>query len=394
MSLPVALVLGGDSPIGLAVVRQLGRHGVPVHVICKSANAIGGASRHAQRLFVRPKGGALADWLPETIRQSGAGILLAVSEGDLLDLAALPPVIHGCRIATPRAEKLAIVLDKRLTLEAGKAMGIDAPESWQPRPGEDFRARAAALKYPVIAKWADPPALWARLEAAGLRFEKAERADGPDALVALLRRYDALGEYPLVQSWCAGEGFGQMLMMEGGAARLRFQHRRLREYPASGGVSTLCESVPMGEHGAQMEKSRALLAHIGWEGPAMVEYRHDPATGRFWLMEINGRFWGSLPLATLCGVDFAWEQYRALALGEAAREQEPWPYRRARYMVPDTRRLIEIACGQSPGFSAGRELLRWAGEFLRPATGYYVGAWDDPRPLLADIRAMAGKLRR
>ena len=36
----------------------------------------------------------------------------------------------------------------------------------------------------------------------------------------------------------------------------------------------------------------------------MVEYRHDPSTGRCCLMEINGRFWGSLQLAIDAGVDF------------------------------------------------------------------------------------------
>ena len=48
----------------------------------------------------------------------------------------------------------------------------------------------------------------------------------------------------------------------------------------------------------------------------MVEYRHEPGSGRYWLMEVNGRFWGSQPLAWHCGAHFAWESYRRSVLGQ------------------------------------------------------------------------------
>jgi hypothetical protein len=323
---------------------------------------------------------------------TGAAVLLAISEGDLIQLADLPPMIEGCRILTPRADKLAIVLDKTRTLEAAARVGIDGPPSWQPVAGEDFVGRAAELPHPAILKWSDPPAMWPLLEAAGLPFEKIEYAVHASDLLAKLARYDSLGQWPLVQGWCGGYGFGQMLMMVDGKARLRFQHRRLREFPASGGVSTLCATVPLTEHGAQMRKSEALLQEIGWEGPAMVEYRHDPTTGRYWLMEINGRYWGSLPLASQAGAHFAWEQYRAAVPQVGDTPQPPYDSRRARYAIPDTKRLIQIlrsptavtAPGQTP---PGRlaELAAYAGDYLDPRTGYYVWDWRDPMPLVGDV---------
>ncbi|HEX7871528.1 MAG TPA: carboxylate--amine ligase [Sphingobium sp.] len=392
MTLPAAIVLGADSPIGLTVVRELGQHGVPVIAVGKSDGAIGRYSRHTRRFVVRPKGRALADWLPDLIRDTGAAVLLAVSEGDLLALSALPEVIEGCRILTPRAEPLAIVLDKVRTLEAAARVGIDGPPGWQPLPGEDFAAQARALSYPAVLKWSDPPAMWAVLDAAGLPFEKTDYATAPDDLLAKLARYDALGQWPLVQGWCGGHGFGQMLMMAGGAARLRFQHRRLREYPASGGVSTLCATVPLSQHAAQMDKSEALLRAIGWEGPAMVEYRHDPATGRYWLMEINGRFWGSLPLARQAGAHFAWEQYRAAVPAAGSEAQRPYAARRARYAIPDTKRLVEVLRAPADTAAPGqpvpvrwKEALAYGAEYLNPATGYYVWDWRDPMPFIGDL---------
>lgn len=54
MTLPVAIVLGVDSAIGLTVVRELGRLGVPVVAIGRSVKAIGRYSRHTARFVVRP----------------------------------------------------------------------------------------------------------------------------------------------------------------------------------------------------------------------------------------------------------------------------------------------------------------------------------------------------
>jgi predicted ATP-grasp superfamily ATP-dependent carboligase len=52
------------------------------------------------------------------------------------------------------------------------------------------------------------------------------------------------------------------------------------------------------------ELSSRLLRHIGAHGIAMVEFRIDSRTGEPYLMEINGRFWGSLQLAVDAGVNF------------------------------------------------------------------------------------------
>src|SRR5678815_1154177 len=95
--------------------------------------------------------------------------------------------------------------------------------------------------------------------------------------------------------------------------RDRFAHRRIREKPPSGGVSVLSESVAADPE--TVRKSLALLSALDWNGTAMVEYKQDRVTGQRYLMEINGRFWGSLQLAIDAGVDFP-ALLVAAALGE------------------------------------------------------------------------------
>lgn len=397
-SLVPAIVLGVDTPIGLTVVRELGRHGVPVIGIGGTRDAVGRSSRYTKRFIVRPSGQTLRQWLPELIRESGAGALLSVSEDDLLALADLPPVIDGCKILTPRRTQLETVLNKTQTLKIARGLGISVPDSWQPSADEDFAERVRRLAYPVVVKWSDPPRVQPVLKQANVAFVKAEYAHTPAQLLDVLSRYATLGVYPIVQSWCAGVGIGQMLLMVDGKAKRCFQHRRIHEWPISGGVSTLCASIPIARHRAQMTRSEALLATIGWQGPAMVEYRYDAVRDTYWLMEINGRFWGSLPLASHCGVEFAWEQYRFGVLGAEQPERTDMRMRRARYMIPETRRLLHVLTQRndlththetSP--SRWRALVGYCGEFLNPRTRYYVTSLTDPGPFFRD---MAGIVNR
>ena len=81
-----------------------------------------------------------------------------------------------------------------------------------------------------------------------------------------------------------------------------FSHRRLREKPPAGGASVLSESLPVDPR--LREFALRMLGPIGWHGVAMMEYKQDRRTGDFVLMEVNGRFWGSLELAVAAGVDF------------------------------------------------------------------------------------------
>jgi predicted ATP-grasp superfamily ATP-dependent carboligase len=395
--LPTAIVLGVDTPIGLAVVRELGSYGVPVHGVGSREDAIGRASRWCNGFSVRP-GGPISVWLPALIRKTSARALLAISEDDLLRLAKLGPVVERCHILTPRTAPLGVVLNKLQTLAVADAIGIDAPESWQPVATDNFTAHATALQFPVILKWADPPAILPRLAAHALSFEKAEFVADAAALLAALHRYDIVAAWPLVQHYVPGMGLGQMFHMANGRATLTFQHRRIHEWPPEGGVSTLCASVSLDEHGEQRAKSEALLARIGWQGPAMVEYRYDAASGRYWLMEINGRFWGSLPLSSHSGVHFAWETYRSALFGGI----EPQPRiksRRARYMIPETRRLLQLLLGAKsadPQFRATpwHDLIGYILGFFDPRMRYFVWRWSDPGPFMADMRNIMRKALR
>jgi hypothetical protein len=120
----------------------------------------------------------------------------------------------------------------------------------------------------------------------------------------------------------------------------------------------------------------------------MVEYKRDAATGVPYLMEINGRFWGSLQLAIDSGVDFPNLLVDA-ATGRAP--EAPPPFRtgqRLRWLWGDVDHLLMRLKGTArtldlPPGSPGR--ARVVLDFLtswRPGQRCEPWQLDDPAPFL------------
>jgi predicted ATP-grasp superfamily ATP-dependent carboligase len=386
---PPCILLGLGSAAGYVAMRELGRRGVPVIGVGYDRRPIGRGSRYLSRFLVRPDA-PLEEWLPALVRETGAGAVLPLRDRDIVDVAALGEQALGCRNLGVASGPAASVMDKALTLEAAQCVGIDVPASWQPQSADQ---PMPDLGWPVVLKWSDPLLIAQAVERLDLPDLKADYCgDEPELRQALLR-YRRLGRYPLVQSYARGRGFGQFLYMAEGRAVLRFQHQRVHEWPPEGGVSSLCRAAPLGDHAAQMERSEALLAALGWDGFAMVEYRHDPGTGRYLLMEVNGHLWGSLALSSACGAEFAWEAYRRRVLGQTDLAPPPRAGLSARDTVKETLRIARLLTpGRRPSdpcFRATpwRDLRRYLAGFVDPSVRPYVFAWSDPVPSLWALAA-------
>lgn len=380
--LPV-VVLGIDTPIGLAIIRDLGRRGVPVYGIARGADAIGLRSRYLRRGLLRAGGGltGLLTQLRRLREEIGEACLLAIAESDISLLNTVRDQLGGYRMLFAPARLMERVLDKQATYAVAARVGVPVPRTLQPASLAHAAREAGRLRYPVVLKWADPNDVAPLLRRAGLPLEKIRYCADAAALLAHLRLFAVVGRYPLVQEYCAGYGLGHFILMRGGQPLSLFQHRRLHEWPPEGGVSTVCVSLPLTLHAHLMRRSVALLQALQWDGVAMVEYRHDPATGASALMEVNGRFWGSLPLACHAGAAFPWLLYQSHGLRRPVAQASYRAGLRCRFMVPETRRLLRVLGRPGRAGELGRYLL----DFLRPGTRYYVHDWRDPAPLWGDL---------
>lgn len=388
-------VLGLETQIGLALVRELGSAGIPVIGIAQDRHAIGLRSRFlaASAVLEAPRSERAVEQIRQLGERYGPGVLISVSEVNLAWLLehrdAFGPIVP----VVPDAQAFAAVLDKRRTLETAQRVGIDVPLGREPGSIEEVEAIAANFPFPAVMKWPDPGRISPQLSRLGIPFIKAEHvADGNEFRAAAMR-YARLGEWPMVQQYCPGVGLGQFFFMHDGKPVRRFQHIRVAEWPPEGGFSSVCDAVPLEQFRELQDKSVALLAALGWEGVAMVEYRLDRNTGRAFLMEINGRFWGSYPLAVACKAGFGLLTYHLQGLGRAwAPADEPSANLRCRMVATELKRLHRILLQpqrirdrhfvRRPVYECARFVL----DFLRPRTCYYVWSLRDPKPFLADLK--------
>ena len=301
MSAPV-VVTDGEQRAALAIVRSLGTAGYTVHVTSRRGRSLAGVSRHARA--DHPVPGALtapdehATALAALAARLGARAVVPVTEPALLAVLQARERFGEAIVPFPDAGTFRAISDKARVLDVATRLGIAVPRAVTLDDARALDALAAALAFPSVVKpsrsVADGPAGRGKHDVRHAR-DAAQLRTVVDALPA--------SAFPvLLQQRIVGPGTGIFLLRWDGRTLAAFAHRRLREKPPSGGVSVYSESVPADP--ALVARSEALLAHFDWRGVAMVEYKMDAATGTPYLMEINGRFWGSLQLAIDAGVDF------------------------------------------------------------------------------------------
>jgi predicted ATP-grasp superfamily ATP-dependent carboligase len=395
-----AVVLGIDTPIGLTIIRDLGSRGVKVYGIGRDADALGGASRYLHQGLLRASGEvALVEQLIDLSAHLGPACLFAISESDIAMLNRHRNRLASYTLMFADEVRMNSVVNKEQTYAAAAKVGVRVPRTVQVSSVAEAKALCETLHFPLVLKWANPNDVVRSLSSANLALDKTHYCYSPNELMAYLRPYESAGIYPLIQEYCAGYGLGQFILMHAGKAHFVFQHRRVHEWPPEGGFSSLCESLPLESHEVLMSQSIALLRELKWEGIAMVEYRHDPATGESALMEINGRFWGSLPLAYHAGAAFPWLSYKLLGMKYPVTQQRYRSGIRCRFMIPETKRLARILFRQNDivdknvTFRRIPELLEYLVDFVRPQTRYYVFQWKDPAPFFRDMIHALGEVK-
>lgn len=382
------LVTDGEERAALATVRSLGRAGYRVVVCSPRPRSLAGASRHAARaIAVRDplrEPGAYVQDVTAALARERVDVLLPVSEQSLravlpLDLASL-----GVRVPFPADAVFRRVSDKHALLQAARQAGLDVPAQHVLEHADDARRVPPGLTFPLVIK---PSRSVIELDGGRAKLGVAHAATPEE----LRRRLDdiAPSAYPvMLQERVIGPGIGVFVLLWDGEVRAVFAHRRLREKPPAGGVSVYRESVAA--DAGLVQPTVTLLRSFGWQGVAMAEFKRDAATGRAYLMEVNGRLWGSLQLAIDAGVDFP-ALLVAAALGRPL--PEPGAYRvgvRSRWWWGDVDHLITRLRHSArsldlPPGEPGR--LRVIAQFLqlwRPGDRNEILRWDDPSPFVRE----------
>jgi predicted ATP-grasp superfamily ATP-dependent carboligase len=394
----VARVLVTDAARGSAIafIRSLGRRGIEVVAADHRARAPGFRSRYAAQRVLYPDPAVAPDAAIEQLLDEAGrreiDLIVPVSDEVLLPLSAVRERFADvCALALPDPGALATVVDKGATLALGRRLGVPTPRTALARNVDEALEAASELGWPVVVK---PVASRVYRDGAVEAFQVGY-ADGPARLAEQIGRL--AGRTPaLLQEYLPGEGVGVELLADQGRPLAAFQHRRLHEVPITGGASALRESVEL--DAVLHRHARRLLEALSWTGLAMIEFRVGPDGPA--LMEINGRIWGSLPLAVRSGVDFPIR----LAELHLRRSLTPGPDAGPRAGVRSRNLGLELVWIASvlrrgrryPFLPAPRrrDALAAAVRLPWPRDGFDVLSRDDPLPGLAELAGVTSRLAR
>jgi predicted ATP-grasp superfamily ATP-dependent carboligase len=302
------LVTDGHWRKTLAVVRSLGRKGVRVTVGERTCLNTSFFSKYCSRRILYPSPRRypeqFIEFLLEEIKKNHYNTLFPMEEETLLLLAEHQSEISRyTHLLIPDREKIEFIRDKRNLIQFAEARGIPIPMTSYLPPN---------LTLPAWGEEGEGFVIKPRISSGSFGIAYVKRRED---LIPFYERVHAKYPFPLIQEWVPDGGgiFGlSALFDETSNVKAAFVHKKLRMYPVQGGPSTLREGV---RHPQIMELGLSLLQSLNWKGIAMVEFKVDPRDGIPKLMEINPRFWGSLELAIVSGVDFPYLMLR-MARGE------------------------------------------------------------------------------
>jgi len=306
------LVLGNYTSSFLSVIRSLGRRGLSVHVGWYDADAPAIRSRYvAMAHQIPPYSTHSDDWkraLRDLLEHEAFDLVIPCEEPRIIPLQTNRRELEKVgRIYLLDDRAFEITSSKSQSTELAASLGIPVPPGALATNFPQAEALLDGLPMPVFLKPLSSFSAEDTVHREGVR-KAYSRQEARFALEEMLPRGSVL-----LQQNFSGRGVGVEILAKAGKVLTAFQHLRLHE-PMQGGASSYRRGVPVDLR--LLDATRKLTEALCYTGVGMFEFKVDPRSGRWVFMEINGRFWGSLPLALASGADFPWYLYQLLVLGQ------------------------------------------------------------------------------
>ncbi len=380
---PAAVVLGlGQN--GLATVRSLGRHGIPVIGIDQDFRNYTARTRYCRKIMTAKyeEGDHLIEVLVELgkslprkglIFPSGDFPLFLTSERREL----LEDYYH---FSFPSKDVVRLTLDKNRFYKFASEKNFVIPQTFFPSGSDDCRKIAKEVNFPCIIKPFQPNLGWRK------RFpgQKLFVADGPESLLRLYEDLFVVHDALIIQELIPGDdsqlSFSLTYFDKSSQPLGLFTGHKVRQYPPRFGTSSLAES----RWDARIaEQTVNILQAMQYTGYGSVEFKWDPREEVFKVLEVTARTWFPHGISTACNLNLVLMAYcdQFGLPGPQAngfRDGVKWVHEE-RDLRSSLKRL------------RARELtfMQWIGSYRGNRT-YAISAWDDPAPLLHMLGNLLG----
>ncbi len=280
-----AVVLDCYQHGGLAVVRTLGRLGVPVYVVHNDWLTAGFFSRYCRRRFLwerdNAKPEATLQFLKHVHERIGRRALLIATSDEAAMFVADHAVQLGAWFAFPEqdAKLVRSLCSKKEMYYLARQWDVPTPEAAFPESVDDVvvylnTARFPVLLKPIIGKTWPITLVHSRQEL----LERYQAVEDPLMPNVMLQEYIPGSDE---MTWTFNGYFDRS-----GECRVAFTGRKLRNYPPYFGMASLGLCV---QNEWVLNTTIAFMKAIGYRGPLDLGYRYDARDGRYKVNDINPR---------------------------------------------------------------------------------------------------------
>ncbi len=307
-----ALILGNDNRSFLTVIRSLGRKNICIHVGWCDADLYALKSKYISKYHqIPPFSLSNNDWkncLIKILKDENYDIVIPCHDPSIIPLQLNKKEFSSiAKIYLLYDKVYAIANDKFKMSKLAKQLGINVPKEIEIYKSTTVEDILAAIPFPMVLKQ--------RTSFTIDRLDKKRCVHKVYTIDELKFHLDRSNdtEVLIAQKNIIGNGAGIELLAHEGEILYAFQHIRIHE-PLTGGGSSYRKSVH--PHPELLDASAKLMQALKYTGVAMVEFKINLDTNDWVFIELNARFWGSLPLPVTTGADFPYYLYLMLVRGK------------------------------------------------------------------------------
>ena len=275
----------------------------------------------------------------------------------------------------PGQDAREIAFSKNAAYRHAAHAGVAVPHTQIPSSQADLHGIAQRVGMPAVVK--------GERGVAAARVKYAHSVEELEQAYARLADVErAEGGRPSVQEYVHGQGYVVHALFRDGEPMAICSHRKEREYPVTGGVTSRGTTV----HHPELDNAAlAFLGSLRWHGLAKLDFKLDAATKRFVFMELDPRVSASFDITRAAGADQA---LMLCNLAAGNRVEPQLDYRegvRYRWLFPRDVLAVLAKPTDLPSFIA---------DFLVPGVHRDLELWDDPRVFLGAMRVLQWYVRR
>ncbi len=295
----------------LAVVRSLGRSNIPVILITTNASDAVISSKYTHAVEYCPylhesEDKLLKFMLSISRKYSGEKVLIpSVDECSYFVGKYYQQLSEVFMIPAPDWTAVSKINNKRFQYEAADSLGIPIPETYFPVTMKDVIALSKTItNYPYVIKPNVSFEWKLKTAKSKTKGKKGIQVNNVDELLQCAEEV-FVPEYEFMVQEVIG-GRDERLVTFLGFLDEKFElnsyfiRKKMRQCPIDFGYCTLTESC---HNSTVMDQSARLLKLLNYHGIAGVEWKLDPATDTYKLIEINARPVNTTGCAIASGID-------------------------------------------------------------------------------------------